>query len=522
LLPGPAFFLLAALSAAILAYLANRWSSLAGLIAATGCLLLAWFALQQLSAGHVSVFGHALTLERSLVILGRTWTLTRSSLAALALLYTTAGATFLLSLPSRQEWSFYPFGLGMIGVLSLAVTAQQYVYAILFLWLAANLATFVLAGGRPDETTAALRFLVFTSLGVMPLLFLPHFLEPDPAGYVVAVGTGAASLPENASQIATGLMVGGMAVLLMMVPFHGQLVAIGIHSAPMSLPLMLATFPPVVLHTLFRLWQAQPALIEDPFFFQVCRWMGISAAALGGLAALGQRRWGPLVGYATLVDWGAGLIALGQGTAQGASLAVQVTFWRAWSLILIGTGWSSLFKAAGQTDELEHCGGLFRRRPLSLVVLLLGLLSLTGYPLMVGAAGRWPLLSLLAADPPGPLSDSPVWLERLIGLAPRQPEALIVLLLASVGVSVGTLVGVCACMGTKAPETTEDGAENDGNELTLPVDTTRAMRRESMTAIVSAGFALLALWLVGTVSINRQLWLKLGQELLKGVNLPGS
>ena len=113
-----------------------------------------------------------MTLERTLVILGRSWALTQSSLAALALVYAVAGVTFLLALPTPQSWSFYPFGLAMIGVLSLAITAQQYVYAILFIWLAANLAAFVLAGGRPGETTAALRFLVFVSLAVMPLLVL--------------------------------------------------------------------------------------------------------------------------------------------------------------------------------------------------------------------------------------------------------------------------------------------------------------------------------------------------------------
>ena len=114
---------------------------------------------------------------------------------------------------------------------------------------------------------------------------------------------------------------------------------------------------------------------------------------------MGQRRWGALAGYATLVAWGAGLIALGQGTMGGAGLFVQMVLWRAGSLLLVGTGWGALFKAADQKDELERCEGLLRRRPLALLALVIGLLSLAGYPLTLGAAGRWPLLSLLAADP---------------------------------------------------------------------------------------------------------------------------
>ena len=535
-LPGPLFFLLATLTLAMLAYLVHRWPFLSGLVSAAGCLTLAWLAARQLSAEQLSVFGRDLTLERSLVILGRTWALTRSSLAALVLIYAMAGLTFLLALPAAQGWSFCPFGVGILGVLSLAITAQQYVYTILFIWLAANLAVFVLAGGRPGETTGALRFLVLTSVAVMPLLILPRYLEPDPAGYVVALRIDDAPLPENAVQIATGLLVGGMTVLLMMVPFHGQLVAIGTHSTPMALPLILSTMPVVVLHTLFQLWRAQPVLIKDPLFFQVCRSMGTAAALIGGLAAIGQRRWGTLAGYATLVDWGAGLIALGQGTMGGADLAVRMVIWRGWSLLLVGSGWSALFKAASQRDDVECCRGLFRRRPLSLLTLLVGAFSLAGYPLTPGAAGRWSLLTLLVAGPSGLSAAQPDWLTRLSGMISAQPWAVTALLLGGVGVGIGAVADVCACMGapqSDAPKSSNQATTGDAElpqeagtahdaEQNLGSDRTKAARKEAFDAVVSAGFALLALWLVGSLFLNAQPWLKLGQELLANVAWPGS
>lgn len=569
-LPGPLFFLLAALTLAILAYLVQRWSFLSGLISAAGCLTLAWIAARQLSAGQWSILGRVLTLERSLVVLGRTWALTGSSLAALALIYAMAGLTFLLALSTGQGWSFYPFGVGVLGVLSLAVTAQQYVYAILFIWLAANLAVFVLAGGRPGETTGALRFLALTSLAVMPMLILPRYLEPDPAGYVVALPMGDAPLPDNAVSIAAGLMSGGMAVLLMMVPFHGQIVAIGTHSTPMALPLILSTVPVVVLHTLFQLWQAQPALLNDPLFFQACRLLGTAAALIGGLSAIGQRRWGTLAAYAVLVDWGAGLIALGQGTFDAADLAVRMVIWRGWSLLLVGSGWSALFKAAGQRDEAEYCPGLLRRRPLSLLALLVGILSLAGYPLTPGAAGRWPLLTLLAAGPSSPNAAPSDWLAQLTGLMSDQRGAVIALLLGSAGVSIGAIAGLCACIGRPgrdAPKGARIGtrgaraATGDDEPLQEPgpageppgeppgdvepnsgnVQARAAHRAPSsgapsygapsygapsygaaLEAVVSAGFALLAIWLVGSLLLNPQPWLKLVQEFLGNLSFPGS
>jgi formate hydrogenlyase subunit 3/multisubunit Na+/H+ antiporter MnhD subunit len=361
-------------------------------------------------------------------------------------------------------------------------------------------------------------------------LILPRYLDPDPTGYVVALRTVDVPLPDNAVQIATWLMVGGMAVLLMMVPFHGQLVTIGTHSTPMALPLILSTVPVAVLHTLFRLLQAQPALIQDPLFFQMCRWMGTAAALLGGVAAMGQRRWGTLAGYAALVDWGAGLIALGQGTMGAADLAVRMVIWRCWSLLLVGTGWSALFKVAGQKDDVESCQGLFRRRPLSVLTLLLGLFSLAGYPLTPGAAGRWPVLTLLVTGSSGLTAAQTGWLARLIGLTSAQPGAVLALLVGCVGISIGAVSGVCACLSAlpgktlahNGPATVKDteSAQESGpsQDSELHLDT----GREAFEAVVSAGFALFALWLVGSLVLNPQPWLKLAQELLGTITWPGS
>jgi formate hydrogenlyase subunit 3/multisubunit Na+/H+ antiporter MnhD subunit len=517
--PGPLFFLLCTVGLATLAYLVHRWPFLSGMIAASGCLTLAWIAARQLSTEQLSILGRTLALERSLVVLGRTWALTQSSLAALVLVYGMAGLTFLLALPASQGWSFYSFGVGMLGVLSLAITAQQYVYAILFTWLAANLAVFVLAGGRPGETTAALRFLIFTSVAVMPLLVLPSYLEPDPGGYVVVSRVDAPPLPDNAGQIATLLMAAGMAVLLMLVPFHGPLVAIGRHSTPMALPLMLTAFPTVALHTLLRLWQAQPALMESPLFFQACRSMGTAAAVLGGLAALGQRRWGALAGYATLVDWGAGLIALGQGTIGGIEWAVQMSIWRAWSLLLVGTGWTALSRAMEQRDDVERYGGLFRRMPLSVLVLLAGLFSLAGFPLTPGGTGRWPLLAALIAGGPGLPSARLGRLARLTGLTPAQPGALYALLLAGLGIAIGALASLRACLGGGAAG---QAGTAPGVALSQGAGEARAWRREGLEDVVSTGFALLAIWLVGSLFLAPRPWLTLARELIGELAFPGS
>ncbi|MBL7198896.1 MAG: hypothetical protein ISS56_01970 [Anaerolineae bacterium] len=460
-LPGPLFLFLAALTVAAICYFVHRWPLVAGVIAAGGCLALGWICLHQLSEEPPSFLGRVWVLDRPFVLWGREWAVTRATGALVAFILFTAGMSFLLALPASQGWSFYPFGMGVVAILVLAVTAQQYIYSVLFLWLAANLSVFVLAGGRPEGTVGALRFLALTSLAVMPLLILPRYLEPDAA--------------PGALYTATILMTIGFGILLMVVPFHGQLVAMIAHAAPMVPAFVLSAFSPLVFQILFSLGQAHPPLLEDRLLFDACRWMGIATVALGGLAAMGQRRWEYLVGYATLVDWGAGLVALGQGTARGAEQAIQMVIWRAFSLTLVGTGLTIVLKAAGEKAEIADSGGLLRRRPVATLTLIIGLLSLAAFPLTPGAAGRWPLiLDLLAADP-------------------RMGWTLI---LAGVGVCVGTLAGARACLGPPAPGLSERRLE----------------------AMIGLGFALLALWLVGYVFLHPEPWLGLMQEAFAGLS----
>jgi formate hydrogenlyase subunit 3/multisubunit Na+/H+ antiporter MnhD subunit len=224
-------------------------------------------------------------------------------------------------------------------------------------------------------------------------------------------------------------------------------------------------------------------LLEDQLMYDVCRWMGTAAVVIGGLAAMGQRRWGYLVGYATLVDWGAGLLALGQGTARGIEQATQMLIWRALSLLLVGAGLTVTFKATGKEDEMARCDGLLSQRPMGVLATILGLLSLAAFPLTPGAAGRWPLILDLLAS---------------------QPRTAWMLILAGMGVTVGTLMGVRSCLCSPA---------NLGN-----LESGASDRR--FEAMVGLGFPLLALWLVGTLFLHPTPWLRVLQRVLAELGFP--
>jgi formate hydrogenlyase subunit 3/multisubunit Na+/H+ antiporter MnhD subunit len=297
----------------------------------------------------------------------------------------------------------------------------------------------------------------------MLLLTLSGYLEPDADPEIL--------------RAAPVLLVLGFGILLMVVPFHGQLVAIAAHTAPMVPTFVLSVFPPVVFHILLTLGESQPALFHDRLFFSVCRWLGTAAVAIGGVAAAGQRRWGHLVGYAALVDWGAGLVALGQGTEHGVALAVQMLGWRTASLLLTGTGLTIVFKALGQKDELSACGGMLQRRTTGVLALVGGLFSLAGFPLTPGAVGRWTLIdSLLTIDP------RTAW----------------ILILAGAGVCVGALNGLRACLGPVP----QDAAEK---------------RFDGVVAIV---FSFLGVWLAGASLLYPAPWLGLVERIASSFSFP--
>jgi NADH-quinone oxidoreductase subunit N len=303
--------------------------------------------------------------------------------------------------------------------------------------------------------------MALTTLAAVPLLILPRYLGMD----VSADGVLAASV----------LSILGFSLLFMMPPFHGQLVAAAAYTAPMASTFVLSAFPPIAFYVFAYLGQAYPVLFQEGVFFEICRWLGIGAVALGGLAAVGQRQWGVLVGYAALVDWGAGLIALGQGTSVGLQQAAQMLIWRSFSLLLTGSGMSVLFRATGARDDLEHCRGLFYRRPVNVLTLVIGLFSLAGFPLTPGAMGRWPLvLSLTASD------SLSAW----------------ALILAGFGVIVGTFGGLRACMDHPKADLGQNMSPSRAGEL------------------IGLGFGLTALWLVGWLFLRSMLWMDILQRVL--------
>jgi formate hydrogenlyase subunit 3/multisubunit Na+/H+ antiporter MnhD subunit len=164
-------------------------------------------------------------------------------------------------------------------------------------------------------------------------------------------------------------------------------------------------------------------------------------------------------------------------------MAVQMLIWRMPSLLMTGASMSVLFQATGKRDDLEHCAGLLYRRPLNILTLVIGLLSLAGFPLTPGAIARWPLvLDLMASNP------SMAW----------------VLILAGAGIGIGTLGGLRACIV---------------HPQTAPEQKNMTDRAHESVGML---FGLLTLWLVSWLFLRSALWNDILQRVLSEFTfLPG-
>jgi formate hydrogenlyase subunit 3/multisubunit Na+/H+ antiporter MnhD subunit len=311
---------------------------------------------------------------------------------ALAFIFWQSALLFLVSGIGETNDLFLPAALANLGLVAAALFVRPFLFAALFLELGAALAVFMLAGSAypagsssPPATRGALRFLVYTTLGVPFILLTGWLLEAS------AANPADRALLEQTTLM---LMV-GFAVLAAVVPFHSWVPAIAEHASPFAAAYVFTVMRLAVLFLLLSFIDAYPWLRQNPTVFRALTLAGGGLVLAGGLLAFGQRNFGRVMGYVMLVDFGAELLGVGLGTLAGVESALVTVALRGLALPLWALGLDQMRSAVG-SDHFDALPGFARRFPLPAAAVLLGLLSLVGFPLTAGFTGRWALLRLLA------------------------------------------------------------------------------------------------------------------------------
>ena len=304
--------------AAPLVYLLFRSRPVATAVAVLITLVLALLALMLPFGQPVGALG-GLTIQDTTAVLGRSFTVEPADRLALAFMFSQAALLFLVSGVAETGPAFLPVGLGVLGLLAAALFVRPFLFAAIFLELAAALAVFMLVAVTPGQplspraTRGALRFLVYTTLGLPFILLTGWLLE----------ASAASPADLSFTNQATVLLMIGFAVLLAVAPFHSWVPAIAEHAPPLAAAFVFSVFGQAVFFLLLNFLGAYTWLSQNPVVYRGLTLAGGGMALFGAVFAFGQRNFGRSLGYAILVDAGAVMLGIGLGTQAG--LAASLT-----------------------------------------------------------------------------------------------------------------------------------------------------------------------------------------------------
>jgi multicomponent Na+:H+ antiporter subunit D len=422
---GPLLLLVLPLAMAGIVYILLRWTSVSALLA-VGTALALGGAVVTLPLDQPVHFwgGRQIAMGDAVTFFGRELILEQADRSAMAFLFFASAAIFFLAWRFAPRTLLLPMGLGLLSLLSGALLIQPLIYAALLVGIAAALSVFALQAEEKAPTRGGLRYLTFTILALPGLLVTHWLLEryaltPDDTGLLGAAAT---------------LLALSFALLLGVAPFHTWVAAVASDSVPLAGTFVLTVGNGAVWFLLLDFLETYPWLGTHARFESLTLAAGLVMVVLGGLLAPAQRRLGPWIGYAALVDSGAALMALSTSGRLGVALVVLSLLMRPFGLILMSAGLSGLRARSDGDDDLDSLRGLGRQARWSTAALIFGGLSAAGLPVSAGFVSRWALCR---------------------ALAPSSPESALLLLLAGVGVMVGVWRALSALLAS--PPASENG-----------------------------------------------------------------
>jgi multicomponent Na+:H+ antiporter subunit A len=341
--------------------------------------------------------------------------ITPASQALLVFLLGTAGLTFILAWRTYQGRTFYPFGLMLVALWGVAALLQPLTLTPLAMVLASVVAVFLIQAGKPGETRGAWRQLLFPTLAAPLFLVAAWYIDQVPLN------------PDDLTpfRIASWLLIVGFILLLQPAPLHVAIPAVAGQAPPVVAAFLWIGGQSTALFLLQRFLVAYPWLAAAVDSAAWLLWLGVLTAVLGGALTAPQATLGHYAGYASLYDYGVLLVAMGLRGTAGLPTAIWLLLTRTLALLTLATG-AALIRHHVQSDRLDRIAGTAARLPIAVAALAMGGFALAGMPLTAQFASRWALLQLAAEV---------------------DPRWAILLLLAALGVLIGTLRATRACFG---------------------------------------------------------------------------
>ena len=323
-----------------------------------------------------------LPLGGTWVLLGRSLELSDANRAIVGFVYLVAGFMFLGARAARPGRLFNAAGLLATGLAAASLMAVPFLYAALFLEGMALVCVLLLYPPERGPARGPLRMVVLYTLGMMALLT---------AGWQ-AESLGAGTVSAGAARATTVLAVLGFAMLLAAPPFHLWFPSAASHSHPYSLAFVILIAQAGALFLVLRFFDAYAWLRQDQGLFDAARWIGIAIAAFASVWAMAQRSLARTAVYAVMADTAVILLAFSARSVGGFQLVLGLSAARVIGLGVWAMGASTL-QNAGAGDTADALAGIAYRAPLPTAAIIVGMLSIAGFPLTAGFPGRWAVMA---------------------------------------------------------------------------------------------------------------------------------
>jgi len=374
--PALIFGLTALLSIGSLTLRRRPWASFG--LAAVGSLLIGVFALTAPIETPRPLLGVSVEFEGGWRILGRLIALSDRNRAPVAFLYLTGALFFAAGIVARPGRTFAPVGLLTVGLLVGSLTIEPFLYAAIFLELAAMAAILVLNPPETGSDPGSLQLLVLYTLAMIAVLFTGWLLD----------NVGITSVTPALASKVMSLLALGFAILMFVPPFHFWLGRAAENANPFSLGFLAVVLQSAGLFFLLRFLDSLEWLRSEPRVFNTGLIIGLLMAGLGSLASAAQSDYSKMIAYALVADFGVTLFAIGSGLPGALPIVLFHLGVRVVSLAVWGLGASALRRTGGGGEMI----GSGRVNPLAASASLIGALGLAGFPVTAGFPIRWALL----------------------------------------------------------------------------------------------------------------------------------
>ncbi len=395
----PIIYILVPFLISIVLYLIHKHIKVMFYVGMSLCALLVLFAVFQDFGAIWKIGSFSMEIQSSMVILGRTFTITNQDKFFLIFVYTSTALWFGATRVIKVNTRFIPLVLAIVSILTSALAVEPFLYSAILVEIAVLISIPLMLQPKKAISKGVVRFLVFQSIA-MPLILFGGWL----------IGGIQASLSDPARQLQSVMFLGvGFAFWLAIVPFQSWVPQLAKEIDPLVSGFILGLFPIVTMLIMLDFISGLVWLRESAFLQPVLRLVGSIMVVSTGVWALTEKDGRRLLGYSVLLESGFAVVAVSLQSEIGV-LTLFLSFIPRMGALALMALCLAVFSRNGVIPDQDHLVGLLRKFPFAAIGFVVALFSIAGIPLFAGFPTRLAIISqLVEVD-----SVSAVW--TLIGI----------------------------------------------------------------------------------------------------------